>query len=135
MVDSNETPNNTPSPNSQVNHNVADKHNALIKGIHDRVLTYVLLKIEKQIERLIDLDGGLDVFDSSISNDSTTSYDQTPSSSVPCDQTTAVNMRVDPQKDSTNHVDSHNIIQSNFQNDLMNKTIGSSHNTDATALM
>lgn len=29
----------------------------LIQGIHDRVSAYVLLKVEKQIERLIDLDG------------------------------------------------------------------------------
>ena len=75
------------------------------------------------------------MFNSSISNDSSTFHDQTPSSSVACDQTTAVNMRVDLQKDSTNHVDSHNIIQSNFQNDLMNQTIDSSHNTDVTAPM
>lgn len=31
----------------------------LIKGIHDRVSAFVLLKVEKQIERLIDIDNSL----------------------------------------------------------------------------
>ena len=32
------------------------RHSELIQGIHDRVSAYVLLKVEKQIEKLIDLD-------------------------------------------------------------------------------
>lgn len=34
--------------------------NDLIQGIHDRVSTYVLLKVEKQIEKLIDLESDSD---------------------------------------------------------------------------
>ena len=36
------------------------QHEELIQGIHDRVSAYVLLKAERQIEKLIDLDSDTD---------------------------------------------------------------------------
>ena len=52
---SEQTPTQYTSHQTSSSQNIS-RHSELIQGIHDRVLAYVLLKVEKQIEKLIDLD-------------------------------------------------------------------------------
>ena len=49
----------TDSGNSQPSFNSKSRYDDLIQGIHDRVSAYVLLKVEKQIETLIDLESDI----------------------------------------------------------------------------
>ena len=63
---------NTFHPQSSAPINTANdnhgQYNQLIKGIHDRVSAYVLLKVEKQIENLIDNDSMLNSMDMNSNN-------------------------------------------------------------------
>ena len=52
---SEQTPTQYTSHQTSSSQNIS-RHSELIQGIHDRVSAYVLLKVEKQIEKLIDLD-------------------------------------------------------------------------------